>query len=164
MNDQPIEKLHGLLKDFSTVMLVTMDGGEFHARPMAVARVDENTDLWLFTSRDSAKVREIEADPRVQVIGQNGWTSCVVLAGHCHVEENRALIREMWKPAFKVWFPDGAEDPNIVLLHIKGKRAEYWDSTGLNRLSYLYQSIKAVATGTTPEIREGDQHGTVALA
>ena len=164
MNVNQIEKLHGLLKGFSTVMLVTMDGGECHARPMAVARVDENTDLWLFTSRDSAKVREIEADARVQVLGQNGWTSCVVLVGQAHVVEDRALIRDMWKPAFKVWFPGGAEDPDIVLLHIKGERAEYWDSTGLNRFSYLYQSIKAVATGTTPKIREGDQHGIVTLA
>jgi len=164
MNENQIEKLHSLLKDFSTVMLVTMDGGECHARPMAVVRVDENTDLWLFTSRDSAKVREIEADSRVQVLGLNGWTSCVVLAGHAHLVEDRTLIRELWKPAFKVWFPDGAEDPNILLLHITGDRAEYWDGTGMNRFSYLYQSIKAVATGTTPEIRKGDQHGVVTLA
>jgi general stress protein 26 len=164
MNHNQIDKLHGLLKDFSTVVLVTMDGGEFHARPMAVAKVDENTDLWLFTSRDSTKVREIEADARVQVLGQNGYTSCVVLAGQALVVGDRTLIREMWKPAFKVWFPDGAEDPNIVLLHIKGERAEYWDSTGMNRFSYLYQSIKAAATGTAPEIREGDQHGIVTLA
>ena len=163
MNENQIEKLYGLLKDFNTVMLVTMDGSECHARPMAVARVDENTDLWLFTSRDSAKVREIKADASVQVLGQEGWTNSVVLVGRAHVVEDRAMIREMWKPALKVWFPEGAEDPNIVLLHIKGERAEYWDSTGMNRFSYLYQTIKAVATGTTPEIREGDQHGKVFL-
>ena len=163
MNENQIEKLYGLLKDFSTVMLVTMNDGECHARPMAVAHVDENTDLWLFTSLGSAKVSEIKADTRVQVLGQEGWTNCVVLAGRARVVEDRAKIREMWKPAFKVWFPEGAEDPNIVLLQIKGERAEYWDNTGMNRFSYLYQTIKAVATGTTPQIREGDQHGNVAL-
>jgi len=46
-------------------MLFTMDGGEGHARPMAVARVDGDTDLWLFASRDSANVREIKADASV---------------------------------------------------------------------------------------------------
>lgn len=165
MNHNQIEKLYGLLKGFDTVMLVTMDQGSgCHARPMAVAQVDKNADLWLFTSRDSAKVREIETDARVQVLGQEGWTNCVVLAGRATVEADRALIRELWKPAFKVWFPDGAEDPNIVLLHVRGERAEYWDNTGMNRFSYLYQSIKAVATGTTPEIKEGEQHGQVNLA
>lgn len=164
MDENQIEKLYGLLRDFSTVMLVTMNDGECHARPMAVAHVDEDTNIWLFTSRDSAKVREIKADKRVQVLGQEGWTNCVVLAGHAQVVEDSAKIREMWKSAFKVWFPGGVEDPDIVLLHIKGERAEYWDNTGMNRFSYLYQTIKAVATGTTPEIREGDQHGNVALA
>lgn len=163
VNENQIEKLSGLLKSFDTVMLVTMDGDTCHARPMAVAQVDENADLWLFTGRDSAKVREIEADGRVQVLGLEGWTNCVVLEGHATVEEDRALIRDLWKPAFKVWFPGGAEDPNIALLHVRGERAEYWDNTGLNRLSYLFQSLKAAATGTTPEIKEGEQHGTVRL-
>ena len=165
MNENQLEKLHGLLKDFSTVILVTMGGPTCcHARPMAVAQVDGNTDLWLFTSGDSGKVRQIEADSRVQVHAQQGYTSCVILAGRATVIEDRAKIREIWKPSFKVWFPEGVEDPNIVLLHIKGEEAEYWDSSGVNRFRYIYQSIKAIATGTTPEIKEGEQHGNVALA
>jgi general stress protein 26 len=130
---------------------------------MAVARVDENTDLWLFTSRDSEKVREIESDSHVQVHAQEGWTNCVVLAGRAKVVEDRAMIREIWKPSFKVWFPGGAEDPNIVLLHITGEQAEYWDSMGVNGFRYMYESVKALVTGTTPEINEGEQHGNVSL-
>ncbi len=160
-----VEKLQGLLQDFSTVMLITMGGpAGCHARPMAVARVDKNADLWLFTSRDSAKVREIGADARVQVHGQAGWTNCVVLCGNATAVEDRALIRDIWKPAFKVWFPEGADDPNIVLIHVRGERAEYWDNTGANRFTYIYQSIKALVQGTTPEIEEGQQHGNVTLA
>ena len=164
MNENQLEKIYGLLKDFSTVILVTMGGPTCcHDRPMAVAQVDENTDLWLFTSGDSEKVRQIGADSRVQIHAQQGYTSCVILAGRATVVEDRAMIREIWKPSFKVWFPEGAEDPNIVLLRIKGEEAEYWDSSGVNRFRYLYQSIKAIATGTTPEINEGEQHGNVAL-
>ncbi len=164
MIDSNLEKLYGLLTEFSTVMLITMGGpNRCNARPMAVARVDKNTDLWLFTSRDSEKVREIQADTQVQVHGQDGRENCVVIAGRATVVEDRAIIREVWKPSFKVWFPDGADDPNIVLLHIKGEQAEYWDNTGANKLSYLYQSLKALVTGTTPEIKEGEQHGNVTL-
>lgn len=164
MNDNQPKKLYGLLKDFSTVVLVTKGGADLcHARPMAVARVDETTDLWLFTARDSEKVREIKADSRVQVHCQEGWTSCVVLEGRATVVDDRALIRKIWKPAFKVWFPDGAEDPNIVVLHIVGERAEYWDNTGASSFRYVYQSLKALVTATTPEIKEGEQHGKVNL-
>lgn len=164
MNENQLEKLYGLLKDFSTAMLITMGGPDScHARPMAIAQVDENTDLWLFTARDSDKLREIEADSRVQVHCQDGWTNCVVLIGRATVIEDRAVIRKIWKPSFKAWFPDGAEDPNTVLLHITGEHAEYWDSTGVNRFRYAYQSLKALVMGTTPEFKEGQLHGKMNL-
>jgi general stress protein 26 len=105
MNQNQLEKLHGLLKDFSTVILVTMGGPTCcHARPMAVAQVDENTDIWLFTSGDSEKVRQIWADSRVQVHAQQGYTSCVILAGRATVVEDHAKICEIWKPSFKPGF------------------------------------------------------------
>ncbi len=73
MNDNQLEKLYGLLKEFSTAMLITMGGpGSCHARPMAIAKVDENTGLWFFTARDSEKVSEIEADSR-SASSLSGW-------------------------------------------------------------------------------------------
>lgn len=162
--DNQIEKLRKQLQDFDAVVLITPgDDNVGHARPMVVARVDENCDLWFFTSQHSAKVREIEADTQAQVICQDGWTSCVVISGRTALNRDRAMIRDLWKPAFEVWFPDGAEDPNLVLIHFTGDRAEYWDNTGANRFTYLYQSIKAVVRGTKPQIKEGEQHGHVTL-
>lgn len=163
MEDQ-IEKLREQWKGFQTVVLITQgEDGSGHARPMAVAHVDENCDLWFLTGEQSAKVREIEADTLAQVIGQDGWTHCVTTKGRATLVRDRALIRQMWKPAFKVWFPDGVEDPDLVLIHFTGERAEYWDSTGMHRFTYLYQTLKALLQGTTPEIKEGEQHGHVVL-
>lgn len=164
MRDSQLEKLRGLISGFSTVMLTTMaepTGG--HVPPMPVGRVDENTDLWLFTSRDSAKVLEIEVDARVGVHGQNGGTSCVVIAARATVVDDRAITHEIWKPSFKAWFPAGADDPNIVLLHVTGEQAEYWDNTGASSLRYVYQLLKPLETGTTPEINAGEQHANVEL-
>ena len=154
MIENQIEKLYGLLKGFSAVVLITKGGPSgCHARPMDVARVDANADLWLFASRNSAKVREIEADSQVQVHGQEGWTTFVVLVGHATVVEDRAMIHEVWNSTFKLWFPEGVDDPNLVLLHVKGEQAEYWDSSGATML----------VTGPALEIKEGEQHGNVAL-
>ncbi len=86
----------------------------------------------------------------------------MVLAGRARVVEERAVIHKIWKPSFKAWFPDGAEAPNIVLPHIIGEHAEYWDSTGAS-FRYAHQSLKALAAGVTPEIKEGEQHGRVNL-
>ncbi len=108
-------------------------------------------------------MREIEADSQVQVHGQDGWKDCVMLSGHATIVEDRTIIREMWSPSFKVWFPSGADDPNIALIHVIGEEAEYCNNTGARQFRYLYQSIKALVTGTTPEIVEGSQHGNVSL-
>ncbi|MFN0068296.1 MAG: pyridoxamine 5'-phosphate oxidase family protein [Limisphaerales bacterium] len=115
---------------------------------MEVARVDENGDLWFFTGDDTAKVREIESDPRVQVICQNGRASFVALGGRATlIRHDRALIRELWKPSFKVWFPGGVEDPNIVLIRVTGERGEYCDHTGV-------KGLNAFASPSRPWCRE----------
>lgn len=164
MIENQIEKLRDLLKKFTTAVLITHDAAaEWPARPMAVARVEENGNLWFITGEHSAKVHEIEAEARVQVICQDGWNCCVAITGRASLVRDRVRIRELWKPAFQAWFPEGAEDPGIVLIHVVGERGEYWDSTGINRLTYLYQSFKAILQGTTPELKQGEQHGKVTL-
>lgn len=165
MNEQPIKKIYALLKDFSTMILITMDARTgCHFRPTAVAHVNKNTDVWLFTSRDSTEVREIKADERIQVIGQDARMSCIVLSGIARVVEDRSMIRKLWKPAMKFWFPGGAEEPSLVLIHIVGERAEYWDSTGMNQVSFLYQPTKPSATGNISDTHEDRQHAKVTLA
>ncbi|MEO8451572.1 MAG: pyridoxamine 5'-phosphate oxidase family protein [Gemmatimonadota bacterium] len=160
------ERFRDLLRDFDTAVLLTHAKEEdLTVRPMVVAKVDDNCDLWFITSIDSAKVREIRDDGRVQVVCQEGWESCVSIAGRASVVDDRAKIHELWKKSYQVWFPKGADDPDAVLIRVRGDHGEYWDNTGTNRLVYAYQAVKAVITGTKPEYNEsGDQHGEVDLS
>lgn len=165
MKETQTEKFHDLLKEFETAVLITHGRDtHFHARPMSIAQVEDNCDLWFITNEESAKVHEIEADTRVQVICQEGRSSCISIAGRASLIRDRAKVREVWRPVHRVWFPHGVEDPNIVLIHVAGEHAEYWDNTGVNRLTYAYQAIKAIATGTAAEVKEGEQHGHVTLS
>ena len=45
------------------------------------------------------------------------------------------------------WFPDGPDADHIVLLHVEGWSAEYWDSPG-GRVASLISYAKAKVTGT----------------
>ncbi len=161
------EHFHDLLKAFDTAVLVTHDqtsqSTHFRSRPMAIARVEENCDLWFITNVDSAKVHEIEADTRAHVICQNGRSSCVTVSGRARIVEDRGMVGDLWRPAYRVWFPQGMNDPRLVLIKLEGERGEYWDNTGANGITYMYQAIKAVVTGTTPEVAEGEQHGVINL-
>ena len=165
MKQTQTEKFRELLREFETAVLVT-HGQEthFHARPMAILQVEDNCDLWFITREESAKVHEVENDQRVQVICQAGRSSCISIAGRASLSHDRAKIRELWRPTHRIWFPQGVEDINIALIHVAGEHGEYWDNTGVNRITYTYEALKAVATGTVAEVKEGKQHGHVTLA
>ena len=164
MQDDQLEKFRSVLKSFDTAALVThaVSGG-LRARPMAIADIDADCDLWFITDEASAKAHEIQADTRVLVVCQNGWSSAVSLSGRASLVKDRAKIASLWKEAYRVWFTGGKDDPHIVLIHVNGEEGEYWDATGINRLKYFYRAAKAYATNTRPEMVPGENYAKVKL-
>ena len=43
-------------------------------------------------------------------------------------------MKAIWKEPYKVWFPKGPDDPEIVLVEVDLMEAEYWDNRGMNKL------------------------------
>jgi general stress protein 26 len=158
------EHFHKLLKQFSTAMLVTHAGlDRLRARPMAIAQVEDDCRVWFITGAESAKAHEIEADTRVHIICQNDRSAYLSLGGRAELVRDRAKVTELWREPFRVWFPGGKDDPNIELIVVRPEEGEFWDNEGFNKIKYLLESAKAYATGKTPEVVEGEQHGRVQL-
>lgn len=158
------EHFFSLLKKFHTAMLVTHPGGDyFHARPMAIADVEDDGKLWFITANVSNKVREIELNSHVQIIAQDGDSAFLSLTGRAVLIGDREKIAHLWKEPFRVWFPEGKDDPSIELIAVQPQRGEFWDTTGIHRCRYLWEAAKAYVTGTTPKSDDGDQHGIVDL-
>ncbi len=155
---------HALLTHFHTAMLVTHAGADrLRARPMAVAKIEDDSRMWFFTDADSAKAHEIETDTRVHIVCQNDRSAYLSLSGRARLVRDRAKVEELWKEPFKVWFPGGKDDPHIALIAVTPEEGEYWDNEGRNKFKYLFEAVKAYATGTLPEVNEGQQHGRVDL-
>ena len=153
-----------LLKKFHTAMLVTLNGEHgFHARPMAIARVEDDGLMWFITGLDTAKTHEIAYDSHVYLTAQDGDSAFLTISGRASLLADREKIAELWSESFRVWFPEGQDDPNIELIAIRPVRGEFWDNTGFNRCKYLWEAAKAYATGTTPDDTDGDLHGKVRL-
>ena len=164
MPDSQLNHVHELLEDFDTAMLVTQSHQPVaHARPMAIVRVEPDCCLWFFTGRDSAKVHEIQNDQHVLIVCQNEHSRYVSLWGVAELIAEREKFRELWRDSYKTWFPKGVDDPNLMLILVHPAQAEYWDTQGLKGMQYAFEAAKAYATGTTPHIREGEQHAKVAL-
>lgn len=64
------KKLVDLMKQFDNAMLVTHDGSRLDARPMAIAKVDDDGGLWFVTDRQSSKMMEITASTDVGITMQ----------------------------------------------------------------------------------------------
>lgn len=143
------------LSHFSKVMLVTFgrEGAhELHARPMAVARFDEESPmltLWFVTHVESTKVAEVRSEHGAYVIGQDG-SRFLSVSGSVDVVRDPERIASMWSKAFEVWFPRGPSDPNATLLAFYPEKAEVWDSSGLAGVRFMFEAAKALVTGEPP--------------
>jgi general stress protein 26 len=133
-----------LLKQFDTGMLVTQTGkGGLHGRPMVIAQVEDNGDVWFITGTDTPKIDEIRIHDDVQVSFQNRDNQYISLSGRAELQRDPQKISELWQNAFQPWFPQGESDPNLVLIHVRLKRGEYWDTDGQKQLTGAFETVSA---------------------
>ena len=59
----------------------------------------------------------------------------------------------MWTPAYKAWFPEGLDDPELALLRVEVDKGEYWD-TAPGAVVHAIGYVKAQLTGESH--RPGD--------
>jgi general stress protein 26 len=101
------EKLIDLIRDFDNAMLVTKnDEASLEARPMAIAEVTDEGDLWFVSDRNSGKIADLMLDSDVAVTMQSA-RKFVTLSGTCRVIDDADKTKSLWKEAWKVWFPAG---------------------------------------------------------
>jgi general stress protein 26 len=152
------ERLNEIISDFSTAMLVTRtpDGG-MRARPLSIAEKRDGGGLYFSTAIDSPKVHELESDPHVNVVMQDG-RKFVSVSGVARVVRDRALIDALWSESWKVWFPRGKDDPTLCLLVVHPSEASYWDMTGVDGIRYVFEMAKAYVTGTRPPADDDERH------
>ena len=151
------------LKSFGTVMVATtLDDGTVHARPMAVADIDDNGVMWFATEKESPKAQEVKNDARGLVTGQKGQVFASV-SGTYAIVVDRARIEALWKPDWKVWFPEGKEDPNIALMRFAPEIGEYWDNGGTKGVRYLFEAARALVAGERARPNSKENHAKVTL-
>lgn len=155
-------RLIEILRDAGVVMLTTRStDGRLSTRPMALARIDDDGTCYFSTSIDTGKLAELRQDPRVQIVFQSK-SRYAVIEGEATTRSDRALIQELWSESWKVWFPEGKDDPDIVIIVLDPERGEFWDQSGVRGLSYIFRAAKAYVKGEAVK-PAAESHGRVAL-
>ncbi|QDV22703.1 pyridoxamine 5'-phosphate oxidase family protein [Aureliella helgolandensis] len=149
-------------KQFDQAMLVThAPESNLIARPMFVAGVEDDGDIWFATDSDTQKVDEIANHPEVCVTMSGGGTY-LSISGTAEVVEDRTMVEAMWSEPWRVWFPQGPQSTRIALIRVNARFGELWSNSGVNRLKYVFKAVQAYAKGTRPDLDES-QHSKVKL-
>ena len=156
------ENLHEILDNFDTAMMIVNGGdGHTHGRPMAIALLQDDADIYFFTRFDSPKISEIQANSNMTLTFQ-GSSQFASLSGRATVERDKGMIDDLWTESLKLWFPKGKDDPAICLIHFSPEDGAYWDNAGAQGLKYAFEAVKAYVKGETAKT-DKVQHAKVDL-
>lgn len=145
-----LDELKEMLQSFDTAMLTTVTPmGLLRARPMAIQEQtpELKCDFWFVTSLDSPKTDEIAHDHQVGVsCFRSRDRAYLSISAIARVRREPELIARLFKPDWRLWFPDGPQDPTIALIEMQVQRGEYWSPEG-GPMRVLYELVKSLIAG-----------------
>jgi general stress protein 26 len=160
-----LDELWKLVDGIETAMLTTRRAdGHLVSRPMATQKRAAGADFWFVTTKDSPKVREIKAEPRVNLSYYRDRTrEWVSVSGEARLSEDAGKIHELWAPDWKAWFEDeggerdgGPDDPRMVLIGVHAVTAQYMTVNKPQPL-ILFELVKGMVTGKAPDVGQVKQ-------
>ena len=135
--------------------------GHLESRAMANQRRAAGADLWFVTRDHTAKIRDLEADPHVNVSYYKDRTrEWVSVSGIATVSRDRGKIRELYAADWKAWFSDEGDprhgtpdDPRMALIGVDIHAVVFLEVNKPQPV-VLYEVAKGWFTGSEPEIGE----------
>lgn len=142
MTTMTLQDLSKKMQKIDFCMMSTLAAtGAISTRPMSNnGDVDYDGDTWLFSYRDTRKVAEITADPRVtltfsappSLLGKPGIF--IALEGKATLIDDRDTFAAHWISDLDRWFPQGIDTPGLVLIQVRAAIAQYWDGEDNGRI------------------------------
>jgi len=138
-------RVRALIERAGVAMLMNVDDRSTHiGRPMLPLFVRHDPHIYFLTHQSSRKVTQLASRPQVglTVISANCY---VVMAGSAHISRDPELIRRLWSPTYRAWFPEGKDDREATAIRVLIERIDYWEPPR-NQVVRLMQAVKAVLT------------------
>ena len=162
-----IHQLYEMIDDIEVAMLTTRrPDGHLKSRAMANQKRAEGADLWFVTAEGTGKLRDIEADPHVNLAYYKDRTrEWVSVSGVARISRDRSMIHRLYATDWQAWFPEEGDprhgtpdDPRMVLIGVDVHAAVFLEVNKPQPV-VLYELVKGWLTGTEPEL--GEMHEVV---
>jgi general stress protein 26 len=165
-NDVPLEKklddLYKLIDGIEIALMTTRrPDGHLVSRPMDTQKRTSGTDLWFVTDIEAHKLDELASDPHVNLAYYKDRTrEWVSVSGTAIISQDRNLIRGLYKPDWKIWFPNeggkrdgGPDDPRLALILVEAHSVVYSKKDRPTPV-ILFEMAKAMLTGSAPKVSD----------
>jgi general stress protein 26 len=145
---ESVRKLHDMIKIIGVSMFFTTGKSKKDdVRPMAVADVDEDGNIWFLASKSSEKIKSIMFDDNVHLVfAHPGKEMYLDVDGNAEISDDENIIHRLWTPLAKAWFTSGSFDPDICAIKVKPIEGYYWDTRHGVLVEFL-KILTAVVTG-----------------
>lgn len=139
------QRIRKLLERADVAMFLTLDHrGAQMGRPMLPLWLPNDPHVYFLTHERSQKVAHIAERPRVVLTIVCDGTYFVV-HGTARRSEDRGLIRRLWHPSYRAWFPGGTDDREAIVLQVDIDTVNYWEPPR-SQFVRVFQALKAIVT------------------
>jgi general stress protein 26 len=147
-----------LIKDIKFCMLTHRHpDGSLHSHPLTTQNksLKPGEPLYFFVSRKTELGQRLQADGTVCVnyadLKEDVW---ICVSGQARVSDDMDKKKELFGVMMnKAWFPGGVDDPDLELIEVDIKHAEYWNVKE-SKSTQLLKMATAAVTGDPPEMGE----------
>ena len=159
-----LDKLYEMIEALEIAMMTTRRlDGHLESRAMATQKHAPGADLWFVTAEGTGKLRDIEADPHVNLAYYKDRTrEWISVSGLATISRDRQKIHELYATDWKAWFPDEGDprhgtpdDPRLVLIGVDVHAAVFLEVNKPQPV-VLFEIVKGWLTGSKPDV--GDMH------
>ena len=151
------QELWEMIKDIKFAMLTHRHtDGSLHSHPLTTQNrsLDAGEPLYFFVSKQTEVGQRLRADGNVCLayadLKEDRWVS---VSGMATISEDLAKKKQLFNALAKAWFPGGAEDPDLELVEVAIRDAEYWNVKE-SKTTQLLKMATAAVTGNKPEMGE----------
>jgi general stress protein 26 len=162
-----LERLYSHIDDIEIAMMTTRRAdGHLQSRAMATQKRASGADLWFVTTDGTQKLRDVEADPHVNLSYYKDRTrEWISISGIARVTGDRSKIHELYATDWKAWFAEEGDprhgtkdDPRMVLIGVDVHAAVFLEVNKPQPV-VLFELVKGWVTGEKPDIGEMHQVG-----
>jgi len=155
-----LDKFYAMVDDIEIAMMTTRRAdGHLESRAMASQKRAAGADLWFVSRDNTAKLRDLAADPHVNLSYYKDRTrEWISVSGLATISRDRQKIHELYAADWKMWFAEEGDprhgtpdDPRMVLIGVSIHAAVFLEVSKPQPV-VLFELVKGWVTGSEPEL------------